>query len=97
MAGRLDAFDMVLDLTTAGSAQTDDPLGGATINEGDVVQDVDHWSERGHSQFAVLKPIVNPNQCSFPIKLACQCQRDTMLRLVSLVFGWVEFDFHSLM
>jgi hypothetical protein len=49
MAGRLDAFDIVLDLSTISFAQADDPSGGATINKGYAVQDVGLWSERNHS------------------------------------------------
>ena len=36
-------------------------------------------------------------QRSFPIKFACQGQRDTVLSLVPRVLDWIELDSHGLM
>ena len=48
-------------------------------------------------QAVAKRPRVWPDQRSFPIELACQCQRDTILRLVCGVFGWIELDSHALL
>jgi hypothetical protein len=68
-AGRLGTFDIVLHLSTIGTAQTDDPSRFATLYKRHVVQDAGLWRERDHSQLAVLEPIINPHQRGFPIEL----------------------------
>ena len=97
MTGDLDTFDIVLHLSTVGPAQADDSSCIATIYECNAVEGFGLWRESDHSQLRVVKPIINPDQSSFPIELGCQCQRDTVLNLVPGVFVWVELDSHNLL
>jgi hypothetical protein len=95
--GRLDALDIVLDLTASGLAQTDDSLHVATFNKGHVVQGVGLRRERDHAQFVVLEAGVDPDQRGIPIEFASQAQRDAMPGLVLGVLRRIELDSRALM
>jgi hypothetical protein len=94
---RLDTFDIVLHLSTIGSAQAYDPSHLATIYKGHVVEDLGFLRERYHAQLAVFEAIIDPNQRGFPIELDCQRQGDAVLCLIRGVFGWIELNSHSLL
>lgn len=97
MVDALDAFDIVLHLTTVGAAQADDSSRVASIYKRHVVQGVSLRGERDHSQLGLVKPIINPHQRSFPIEIGCQGQGDTVFGLVPLVFDRIELDSHFLL
>ena len=84
-------------LALIGSAQADDPSHFATFHKGYVLEDLGLRCESDDAQLAVFKPVVDPNQRSFPIEFACQGQRDTVLRPVRYVLGWIELDSHALL
>jgi len=87
MGGRLDALDIVFHLATIGSAQADDPSRLATVKKGYVVEDLSLRRERNHAQLVVFEAFVDPYKGSFPIELACQSQRDAVLRLIRCILG----------
>jgi len=94
---RLDTFDIVLYLSTIGSAQAYDPAHVATIHKGHAVEDLGFWRERYHAQLSVFEAIIDPNQRGFPIELGCQSQGDTVLCKICGVLGRVEFNSHALL
>src|ERR1035438_1964736 len=95
--GRLETFGIVLYLTTIGAAKADDPSSGDTIYKRHVVQNPGVRSERDHSHFVVLKPIINPHQRGFPIELDRHDQGHAVFRLVCIILGWIELDTHALL
>ena len=75
---RLDGFDIMLDLTTRGSAQTDDPAPVTSFDERDVVKSVGPRCEGNHAQLVVAEAIIDPNKRSIPVEFPSQAQRNAV-------------------
>lgn len=64
----------------------------AAFNKGHVVKNCRFRGERDHSQFVVLKAVVNPNQGGIPIEILCECQRSTVSSEIRFVFRWIKLN-----
>ena len=87
----------MFDLTTRGSAQTDDPATVTSLDERDVVESVGPRREGDHAQLVVAEAIVDPDKCGISIEFARQFQRDSVSRAVQRVFRRIELDSHALL
>jgi hypothetical protein len=97
ITGRLDAFDIVLHLTTGGSAEANNPSYLTTINKGHVVEGIASRRERNYAPFVVLEAIVHLHKRGIPIEFARHIQRNSVLRKVVFIFSWIELDTHALL
>jgi len=77
----------VFHLPTISPAQADDSANLASINKGDVVQDLRLRYERDHARFVVFEAFVDPYQRGVPVKLDGHAQKDPVLLEVRPVFG----------
>jgi hypothetical protein len=88
--------DIVIDLTAVGSAQTDNSPSLISINEDNKEESVSNRSQSNDSQLSVISSIIDPCQCSIPIKLSSSSQGDAVLAEVGSVLFWIEVDVHAL-
>ena len=92
MGCRLETFDIVLHLTTIGTAHADDSSYVASVYERYVVQDFGLWRERDHPQLAVLESLINPYKRSFPVEFTCKRKRHSVLGLISRILVRIELE-----
>jgi len=90
-------FDIVIDLTAVGSAQADNSPCLISINEDDKEESVSNRSQSNDSQLSVISSIIDPCQCSIPIKLSSSSQGDAVLAEIGSVLTWIEVNVHALL
>ncbi len=95
--GGLEALDIVLHLSTIGSAQADDPAHVFAVYKGHVVEDTGLRREGDGADLVVVKTLIDPHQGNGPVELACESQGDAMFGSVRRIFGRVELDAHALL
>jgi hypothetical protein len=87
----------VLHLASVGSTKTDDYSYVTTVHKRHAIKNFGFWSKRNHAHFVVIDPLIHPYPSSVPVKLCGHGQRNTMLELVTRIFGRIELDTHILM
>ncbi len=93
---RLDVFDIVLNLTTRRPAETDDPASVTAVDECHVIERVGLGGKSDHAHLVVHKAIVDPSECSVPIKFPRQTQGHAVSGTVCSILGGIELDSHEL-
>ena len=88
--------DIVIDLTAVGSAQADNSPCLISINEDDKEESVSNRSQSNDSQLSVISSIIDPCQCSIPIKLSSS-QGDAVLAEIGSFLTWIEVNVHALL
>ena len=89
-------LDIALNLTTVGAPKTDHPSHFTTIYVSSVVQGSSLWRKGQDSSFAIVFPVIYPEQGCSPVKSCSQPQGNTVFVDVDQVFGWVELESHAL-
>lgn len=93
----LDGFDIVIDLTAIGSAETNNSSYRLAIYKGNKEERVSNWSQGNHPDFTIISPIINPNQSCIPTEFSRARQRNAVLAQIGRVLARVEIELHTLM
>lgn len=87
----------MFDLAAIGPPQTDNSEHFTSLDEGDIEKSRRFRGEGDHTQFAILKTLVNPDQSCIPVEFARKSQRDTVLCLICQIFVWIKLNLRLLL